>query len=228
MFQDIYLRYRSGCMGLYFMDDLNQLVFLGTTFVVHPDGYLLTAAHAIAPAVTMQKELMVVSVPPEEDFLPMISSSFRAVPVNIAQIDKEHDIALLEFTDDVGINMPDHIIGVPDAIPTGTGVACLGFPFGFQCIYNQVLQQAVVSGKILSANGTRLFLFDSRVQDGSRGAPLISMEDQRVLGIVSGRFDSFEASPVEEKDRGMPTSFSYAVSIEYAVPLMEAQGLEVV
>lgn len=210
-------------MSLYSMDDQNQLVFLGTAFVIHPDGYLLTAAHAVS----MQKNLMVVPVAPEEDFLPMISASFRAIPVNVAQTDIERDIALLQFTDDVAMNMPDHVLGAPESIDMGTGVACLGFPFGFQCIYNQVLQQAVVSAKILSANGTRLFLFDSRVHDGSRGAPLISMEDQRVIGVVSGRFDSFEASPIEEKDKGMPTSFSYAVSIEYATPLMEEQGLEI-
>lgn len=211
-------------MSLYSMDEQNHLVFLGTAFVIHPDGYLLTAAHAVS----MQKNLMVVPVSPEDDFMPMISASFRAIPVNVAGADLEHDIALLQFTDEVGMNMPDHILGAPETITMGTGVACIGFPFGFQCIYNQVLQQAVVSGKILSANDTKLFLFDSRVHDGTRGAPLISMDDQRVIGVVSGRFDCLEASPIEEKEKGMPTSFSYAVSIEYAVPLMEELGVEFV
>lgn len=224
MLQDIHLRYRSGCMSLYYTDEQEQLVFLGTAFVVHHDGYLLTAAHAVS----VNKNLMVVPVPQDEDFLPTISSSFRAIPVDVVQVDKEHDIALLKFSIDVGMNIPDHLIGTPETVITGMGVACIGFPFGFQCIYNQMLQQGVISVKMLSSNGTKLFLFDSLVHDGSRGAPLISMEDQRVLGVVSGRFDSFEASRVEEKDKGMPTSFSYAVSIEYAVSLMEAEGLEVI
>lgn len=224
MLQDVYLRYRNSCMSLYSMDDQERLVFLGTAFVMHPAGYLLTVAHAVS----MQKNLMVVPVAPEESFMPMSSTSFRAIPVRVAQIDAEHDIALLAFSDDLEINMPDHVIGTPETIAMGTGVACLGFPFGFQCIYNQVLQQAVVSGKILSANDTRLFLFDSRVHDGTRGAPLLNMEDHRVIGVVSGRFDCLEASPAEGTDEGkMPTSFSYAVSIEYASALMEAEGLEV-
>lgn len=79
-----------------------------------------------------------------------------------------------------------------------------------------------------SNNGTRLFLFDSRVHEGSTGGPLVNLEDSRVIGIVSGRFDPLEASPAVTEDQGMRTSFSYAVSIEYAVPLMEAEGLDVV
>ncbi len=224
MLQDVYLRYRYGCMGLYHVDENEQLVFLGTAFVVHPAGYLLTVAHAVGS----HENLMVVHVPPDEEFLPMSSSSFRAIPVRVAQIDHDRDMALLAFTDNVEIDMPDHVIGAPDTIPMGSGVACLGFSFGFQCIYNQVLQQAVVSAKILSTNDTRLFLFDSRVHDGSMGAPLINVDDQRVIGVVNGRFDSLEASPATQSERSMPTSFSYAVSIEYAAPLMEAEGLEVI
>lgn len=211
-------------MSLYTMDDNEHLVFLGSAFVAHPEGYLLTAAHAV----NMHKTLMVVPAEQDDDFNPMSSASFRAIPVRVAQIDSEHDMALLAFADEVEISMPDHVIGAPDTIAIGTGVACLGFPFGFQCIYSQMLQQAVVSAKILSANDTKVLLFDSRVHDGTRGGPLLNVEDNRVIGVVSGRFDSLEASPADQSAQGMPTSFSYAVSIEYAIPLMEKEGLEVI
>ena len=223
MLQDIHMRYKNGCMGLYTQDDNDLLVFVGTAFVVHPDGYLLTVAHAIPP----ERELFVVPAKSDGDFQSMDHKAFRAIPVRVAQQDFEHDLALLVFADDVEINMPDHVVGVPETVGIGTGVACLGFPLGFQCIYNQMLQQGVVSAKILSTNDTRVILFDSRVHDGSRGGLLINMEDQRVIGVVSDRFDSFEASPVTENEPKMPTCFSYAVSIEHALPLMEKEGLEV-
>ncbi|WP_018124072.1 S1 family peptidase [Desulfovibrio oxyclinae] len=223
MLQDVYLRYRNGCMRLFSMDDQERLVFLGTAFVVHPDGYLLTVSHAIGN----HKNLMVVPVPSDVDFLPMSPEELNAMPVHVVSQDKDRDVALLAFSESMEITMPDHVIGVPDAVDMGNGVACLGFAFGFQCIYNQVMQQAVVCAKMRSNNETKLFLFDSRVHDGSRGGPLLNMEDQRVIGIVSGRFDPLEASPATEEERGMPTSFSYAVSIEYAIPLMEEAGLEI-
>lgn len=217
------MRYRNGCMGLYKMDENDHLVFLGSAFLVHPAGYMLT----VAQAVTLQDNLMVVPVTAEDEFLPVSSPTFRAIPVRVAQMDPERDIALLAIEEEVEINMPDHVIGTPETTERGTGVACLGFAFGFQCIYNQVLQQAVVSAKIISANDTRLFLFDSRIHPGSRGGPLVNIEDNRVIGVASGQFDCLEASPADS-EKSMPTSFSYAVSIDYAVPLMEKEGLEII
>jgi len=210
-------------MSLYKKDEREQLVFLGTAFLVHPAGYMLT----VAQAVSMQDKLMVVPFPASDDFLPVSSPSFQAIPVRVAQVDPERDVALLSIIEDVEINMPDHVIGTPETTECGTVVACLGYAFGFQCIYSQVLQQAMVSAKILSANDTRLFLFDSRVHPGSRGGPLINIEDMRVVGVVSGQFDCLEASPADS-EKSMPTSFSYAVSIDYAVSLMEKEGLDII
>lgn len=224
MLQDIHLRYRNGCMKLFRMDDQDRLVFLGTAFVVHSKGYLLTVAHPL----TKEDTLMVVPPSTEDDFLPVSSDALTAIPVRVAQINKERDLALLAFAGEVEITMPDHLIGVPDNATVGSGVACFGFAFGFQCIYNQVLQQAVICAKMRSTNDTNIFLFDSRVHDGSRGGPLVSMDDDRVIGVVTGRFDPLEATPVIEGEKPMPTSFSYAVSIEYAIPMMEEEGLEVI
>ncbi|MFW5488917.1 MAG: S1 family peptidase [Desulfovibrio sp.] len=223
MFQDVNTRYKNACMSLYKMDEKEQLIFLGTAFLVNPAGYLLTVAHAL----TRQDNLLVVPIPANDDFLPVSSSSFRAIPVRVAQIDLERDIALLAIEEDVEINMPDHVIGMPETTERGSSVACLGYAFGFHCIYSQVLQQAVLSAKILSANDTRLLLFDSRIHPGSCGGPLINVEDMRVIGVLSGQFDSLEASPTDS-ERSMPTSFSYAVSIEYGAQLMEKEGLEII
>ena len=73
-------------------------------------------------------------------------------------------------------------------------------------------------------------MFDSMVYDGSSGGPLVSGDDDRVVGIVMGRF-----SPVEDggdfargnRSPSFDTSFSYAVSIEYGLALMENAGLEI-
>jgi len=222
MLQDIYLRYRNGCMKLFHMDEQERLVFLGSAFLIHEKGYLLTAAHLLQN----QDNLMAVPVPVDEvDFSPVSSDELQALPVYVTRYNKERDVALLAFRDPLEITMPDHVVGTPENVLVGQGVACLGFAFGFQCIYNQVMQQGVVCSKMLSNNDTKLFLFDSRVHAGSSGGPLVNLEDQRVIGVVSGRFDPLEASPALPQDQGMRTSFSYAVSIEYAVPLMEAEGL---
>ena len=75
-----------------------------------------------------------------------------------------------------------------------------------------------------------MLLFDTKVHDGMAGAPLVSADDGRVIGVVVGRF-----SPVEDggdfvrgSDPGYHTQISYAVSIEYGLAMMEGTGLEVI
>lgn len=224
MLQDIHLRYRNGCMKLFRVDAQNHLVFLGTAFVVHPSGYLLTVSHILDEA----QELVAVSAPPEDDFHPVSSDALRGMPVRVVSRNKDRDLALLAFEMDGDITMPDHVLGVPDAVAVGSSVASLGYAFGFLNVYTQVLQHAVVSAKMLSTNDTRLFLFESRLHEGSCGGPVVSTVDHRVVGVVCGRFDPAEASPDETGKERMPTGFTYAVSIEYAAELMEEAGLEVV
>jgi serine protease Do len=220
--QDVHLRYRNGCMML-FHREAQELAFVGTAFLVHPKGYLLTAAHILYA----EEGLMVSPEEAMEEFGQTGRETVGSIPVKLAGIDRERDVALLKFEEELEITVPDHLLGVPEEATVGASVASLGYPFGFHHVYDQVLQQGIISAKIDSQNGTELLLFDSQVHSGARGAPLISVDDLRVIGIVSGRFDPAEASPDWHRSSSeRATNFSYAISIRYADPLLEAAGLE--
>ena len=60
-----------------------------------------------------------------------------------------------------------------------------------------------------------------------RGAPLVTMADGRVIGVVNGRFDPAQAGDSETEPAEQP-HFSFAVSIEYAAAMLEAEGLEII
>ena len=226
MLQDIYIQYRGACMML-FQKDGTELSFRGTAFLAHPDGYLITTAHLI----TGSMELMVAPLTKTEDFAPVHTETVAPYPVDIRLFDQDRDLALLKFRDEIELSMPHHIIGSPDQVPVGNSVACLGFPFGYYNIYNPLIKQAVISSKILSANKTKIFLFDSLVHDGNHGGPLINIYDGRVIGVVGGRF---ELQEILERYFGktseipIKTDVSYAVSIEHAVELMEKEELTVI
>jgi len=223
MLQDVHLSFRGGTMML-FAKTGEEVTFMGSAFLAHPEGYLLTCAHIL-----YQHEGLMI-LPPEEPetFQPMRTKTIAPLPVEVAGVDKERDIALLKFSESLEITVPDHIIGVPEDVPVGSSVALLGYPFGFQHIYNQLVQSAVVSSKILSGNGTKLFLMDTMVHAGTRGGPLVSIADGRVIGVVSGLFDPSEAAPRSLEAPSLNTNITYGVSIEYALHLMESAGLEVV
>jgi len=225
MLQDIYFQYKNACMML-FRREGEEVTYRGSAFLVHPEGYLLTAAHLI----TGKLELMAVPLEESADFVEVHTETVTPIGLEIRQIDRERDLALLKFTEEIDITMPDHVMGIPEEVPIGNSVACLGFPFGFYGIYNQLIKQAVVCSKIISKNGTRIFLFDTMVHDGNRGGPLVNIYDGRIIGVVGGRFEPQELMPEHLKRTEAPikTDVSYAVSVTHAADLIEKEGLTVV
>ncbi|MFO8085414.1 MAG: serine protease [Desulfobacterales bacterium] len=211
-------------MMLFVKEDAD-VYFLGTTFLVHKDGYLLTVAHIL----TKRDNLMVVPIGVQDDFSPLSLDTVTPFLVKIAQIDEERDTALLKFQDDVNLSAPDHIIGNSAETLVGSTVAAIGYPYGYEKLHSQFILEAVVSSKIVSQNETRLLLFDTMIQGGFRGGPLVNVSDGRVVGLVSGRFDPLKVTRNITKDsQQYSTNISYAVAIEYGADLMDKEGLTVV
>ncbi len=224
MFRDLYARFRGGCMKL-FRREGEEVAFIGTAFLVHSEGYLLTTAHILYS----RENLMVAPAQDFDDFSPMSAETVVPLPADVVAIDKDRDQALLKFHHEIDINMPDHLIGVPGSVSLGSSAVCIGFAYGFYNIYTQVVQQSVISSKFISPNGTNLILFDAAVPEGSRGGPLVSTDDGRVIGVIGGRFDPQAISGVHAgKDALLPPNISYAVSVEYGAALLEAQEVEVI
>jgi serine protease Do len=212
-------KFRSGCMMLAHQRGA-AIEFLGTAFVVHGQGYLLTAAHLV----TAPEGLVVVPGDPSDDFLPMTSERVTAIPVTVAARDLDRDVALLRIDRDVTFGVPDDFLGNNAAVRPGASVMALGYSFGHHQVHTVLAFQAVVSAKIVSRNGTSLILYDSRFHEGDRGGPLVHVRDGHVIGIVSGRFEAGEIiAHVPEGAGGAiaESNVSYAVAIEYGLALME-------
>ncbi|MFP4668673.1 MAG: serine protease [Desulfobacterales bacterium] len=226
MLQNIYLQYRGATMMLFTRED-QEVAFRGTAFLIHPSGYLLTAAHAI----TGMTDLMVVPMNENTGFIPVREETVAPIAVQIRQVDRWRDLALLKFGQKIEVTMPDHVMGSPETVLPGSAVACIGYPFGYYRIYTQVIKQAIIAGKILSKTETGIFLFDTLVHDGSTGAPLINLSDGRIIGVVGGRFnppDLMSEHARQKVETPIKTDTSYAVSIDHAIGLMEKEGLSLV
>ena len=225
MLQHVYQRYRGGCMMLFSKMD-EEASFLGTAFLVHTEGYLLTAAHLLHGQEDLLVEPFTMSA---VEFVPLSLETIRPVGASVVESDADRDIALLKIRDELDIAAPDHILGRSRDVQIGSNLACIGYPFGYQGLHNQVILQSVLASKILSRKGTNILLFDSMVHNGSCGGPLINLQDGRVIGVVSGRFHpSYVTDGIPREDSlAAATNLSFAVAVEYGQELLEAQGLEV-
>ena len=222
MIEHVYMRYGGGCMML--MERRGDSVgFVGTAFIVHPDGYLLTTAHILP-----ENARLVVSPRDLGDaFAPTELESVSSHPVRVIRVDETNDVALLALEGDIGVGMPDHVVGEPESIAPGTAVACMGYPFGFHHVYNQCVLPGVVVTKISSARGVDLFVLNTFADEGLRGGPVVDASDGRVIGVLGGRFHPGQLSRTGS-DLPSPPGLSYALSITYGAALLEAEGAQVV
>lgn len=225
MLQSVTHKFRTGCMMLARRRG-DSIEFLGSSFIVHRQGYLLTAAHLVADS----EGLVVVPNEPIDDFPPMTSHTVAAMPVSIAARDTDRDVALLRIDPDLDIGVPDDFLGSTAAVRQGASVMAMGYSFGHHQVHAVMVFDAVVTAKIRSRNGTGLILYGSAFHEGDRGGPLIHVDDGHIVGIISGRFEPSELLPqatVDERLIPAETNVSYAVAIEYGLALLEqVPGLE--
>ncbi len=223
MIETVNLRYQGSCLMLMSIEKEHG-VFLGTAFLVHKDGYMLTASHIIPEG----KKLGIVPAPRDEPYASLSMEHFYPIPVEVVSCSKERGIALLKLVPDLGISVPDHIIGNPAETPQGTTLMALGYSFAHYRLHSLISLQSVLAAKIATANRTHILLFDNRVHSGDAGGPLINVHDERIIGIILGPFDP--ADMLKDKFReklSISTTISQAVSIEYGLDMLREEGLEV-
>ncbi|MDW7773622.1 MAG: serine protease [Desulfobulbaceae bacterium] len=224
MLQTICQKFSGGCM-MVMRQHGETASFLGTAFLVHEDGYLLTVAHILPK----EGNLLVVPGDPGSDFVSVSQKRVTTLPVSIAQRNPDRDVALLRIDQQTEMRLPDHFLGTAENMYLGNSIMAMGYSFGHQTLHTLVAMNAVICAKILSNNQSRLLLFDSMVHDGDRGGPLISVGDGLVVGIINGRFDPQEAAgEYTDGSRTVTaiTNISYAIAIEYGIELMEKEGLK--
>jgi serine protease Do len=224
MLQSVSHKFRSGCLMLARRDE-ETITFLGSAFLVHGDGYLMTAAHLVEPGAG----LVMVPGAVTDDFSPMTMDRVAAMEVEVRQRDEDHGIALLRILQPIDIGVPYDFLGATNAVRPGASVMALGYSFGHHQVHSLLGYNAVVSAKIRSRNDTSLILYDSAFHEGDSGGPLIHVADSHVIGIINGRFEPAETAlqtgDVAEKLEARETNVSYAVGIEYGLALMRTEGL---
>lgn len=217
MLEAVSQRFQGSCMMI--MRRVGgEVRFLGSGFLVHPEGYLVTAARFVA-----EREGLVV-VPPSggSSFEPVTRAEVTPVPIDVVAVDEAHDVALILVRPDMEINMPSDILGSSEDDEIGATLASFGVPFGYYRMHTVVALQSVLSARVLSKTETRLLIFDRRVQYGDIGGPLVSATDGAIVGMVGGVFDPLELegedAPPEAAE--VHSDLSYAMSIEYAAALL--------
>jgi serine protease Do len=139
---------------------------MGSGFIVHPDGYLVTNAHVVGSATTVEVRL----------------ATGRRLRGTVVGRDRRVDLALAKV--DAGVKLPVLPLGDSNALRVGEMVLALGHPFGLE----QTVSFGIVSRKgaplVAAAPGFDYVQTDAAVNPGNSGGPLVNVAGQ-VVGVNS-------------------------------------------
>jgi serine protease Do len=137
---------------------------LGSGFLIHPDGYLVTNAHVVEGASSVQVRL---------------ASGPRLLGTVVGR-DTRVDLALVKV--EAAAPLPVLPLGDSEALRVGEFVLALGHPFGLE----QTVSFGIVSRKgaplLVAAPGFDFIQTDAAVNPGNSGGPLVNMAGQ-VVGV---------------------------------------------
>lgn len=214
-------------VGFYKETQNPRFGFSGTGFVVGDGNLLVTNAHVIArSAEDGLGDTSLVAYRPGASGL----DSLRRLEV--IEIDKAHDLALLRFE---GSAMPVLALDSVQPAREGQMVAFIGFPLGSNLGLSPVTHRGIVSAitsvalpspsarqldsraiKALKDGAFELLQLDATAYPGNSGGPLFDAETGGVVGVIN----MVALKGTRESALTHPSGISYAIPVEHVLRLL--------
>lgn len=226
MLRQIAQHHSGGCLMIVRHTKEGSVEFIGTGFLCHKQGYILTCSHFI----NLTDKLAAIAPQPINEFNPLTLERVNVISLTISQYNSKNDVALLKISDPISVMVPDNIIGDEKNIHVGSNVAYLGFPFGQSGLHTLKISSAIISSKVINANNTKNFQLDTMVHEGNSGGPLIDIATGKIIGIISGRFSptgNGGGIKIGNYSLGSESVISYATTISYGKELLKEEGINV-
>lgn len=215
-------------VGFYKETQSPRFGFSGTGFVVGDGNLLVTNAHVIARSADdgMGDNSLVA-------YWPGTSGQDSLRRLEVIEIDKAHDLALLRFE---GGAMPVLALDTVQFAREGQMVAFIGFPLGGNLGLSPVTHRGIVSAitsvalpspsarqldsraiKALKDGAFELLQLDATAYPGNSGGPLFDAETGAVVGVIN----MVALKGTRESALTHPSGISYAIPVEHVLRLLE-------
>ena len=200
-------------------------LFYGNGFFINSEGYLITAAHVLNQLHGGQPYIL----------LHQSSSEFRIAPATLIAIDREHDVAILRVTPNpfAGNFKVSFLSLSPDRPSTGDNVLSAALlPSKPREAYtlNATIEMRA-RGEVLDSEfsqlekgkgDTELLIFSHEIALGQSGAPVLSTESQKVVGLVEGQWFGRNTLAMLAAERH---ALGAILPIHYAIALLQQKHI---
>lgn len=137
----------------------------GSGFIVTSDGYIVTCAHVVEEATTVE-----------------VVVGAQTYPAQIIAFDREHDLAVVRIN---AANLPTISLANSDAVQLGQEVRAVGFPLSNVLGESVKITRGTIAG-VVNTSGRKLFQVDASINPGNSGGPLVN-EMGQVVGVASAK-----------------------------------------
>ncbi len=146
---------------------------LGSGFIIHPDGYVITNNHVISG----EHRIAIILFKRQDRSL----KKLRLSNVRIVATSPVMDLALLKIEGEEQPNYPHVPIGRSRDVRSGQSVFAIGSPLGFE----RSVSQGIVSVRNRVASGGLIYLqHTAQINPGNSGGPLFNLQGE-VIGVLN-------------------------------------------
>lgn len=186
---------KNSIIAIGFAPTQNQMTISGSGFCVSADGKILTAAHIHnqTPPQFQPKLMGMVSVAEESNGL----TRYTWLPLKLLKKDNKNDVALFQLEKGETTLIKPIPLGDSEYVEVGDDAYFVGFPYAAQLI-NDGFGITLVLNKGLISNVKRdgvdpkhprnFLVVDAISNPGNSGCPLIDVETNKVIGVMSIAF----------------------------------------
>lgn len=164
----------------------NQVEMLGTGFIVHQDGYIITTHHVIGSG-NGNLVILLPHIKDINDYQDLSDSRCRHIPATVEEIDPIRDLALLKA--DIKWSGKIPVLGSFDEVQIGNEVGVFGFPHCVEGRRALTFQKAEIGAKVLiESNGikSKHAVINTQARPGQSGSLIFSYKAPVILGVLIG------------------------------------------
>lgn len=186
---------RPSIVAVGFIPAPNQITIIGSGFCVSDNGKILTAAHVYnqTPPQFQPNLMGMAMIKQESNGL----EHYRWLPLKLIKKEDKDDLALFQLDDYEQSLLKPLELGDSEKVEVADEAYFIGFPyaaqlindgFGITLIVNRTIVSNIKQDGTDSAHPRNWFIVDAISNPGNSGCPLIDLEDNKVIGVMTIAF----------------------------------------
>lgn len=187
---------RSSVVAIGFNPSPDRITILGSGFCVSDDGKILTAAHLLNNLQKEQIDGLKANIMVERQGTGL--ERYQWIPIKLAaEPDAKNDVAVFQLQEPAPALLKKLELGDSEAAEVGQEVYFIGFPYAAQLMNDGFGVTLVVNRGMISnikRDGTdpgfkkNWFIIDAITNPGNSGCPLLDLETNKVIGVMTIAF----------------------------------------